>query len=158
MEPRLLDIFVESTRSVLEALGLAPLTVGSVEVGPSHRMDGELMTRIALNGDNTVGNMVVGFERGTALAVAAALLGETQTELNDDVLSVVGEVTNMVCGDAKRRLSEMGIAVGMARPELLTAGTPAPLIAGDGEVAIFPCTSAGGAFYVSVDFGLVSPS
>lgn len=156
MEPRLLDIFVESTRSVLEALGLTPLAVGSVEIGATHRMDGDLVTRIALNGEQTVGNMLVGFERSTALAVAEALLGEPQLELNDDVRSVVGEVTNMVCGDAKRRLSEIGVAVGMARPELLAAGAAAPAIVGDGDVAVFPCTSAGGTFYVSVDFGLIA--
>jgi chemotaxis protein CheX len=156
MEPRLIEIFVESARSVLESLGLAPLTVGEITLVSAHRGDGEVRSCVSLAGEKTVGNMLVGFERETVLAVASAMLCEQQEELNDDVLSVVGEVTNMVCGDAKRRLSELGIVVGMARPELLPPGAPAPELLGDGEAAVFPCSCAGGAFYVSVDFGAVS--
>jgi len=156
MEPRLLEIFVESARSVVEALGLTPLTIGEVTIASAHRMDGDVLSCISLHGEKTTGNLIVGFERRTALAIATAMLFEEQSELNEDVLCVVGEVTNMVCGDAKRRLSEMGVVVGMARPELLPSGATAPAIAGDGEVALFPCTSSGGGFYVSVDFGVVA--
>jgi chemotaxis protein CheX len=156
MEPRLLDIFVESVRTVVGAFGLAPLAIGEVSLVSSHRIEGAVVSCISLGGDTTTGNMVVSFESETALELAAMMLGEPQTELSEDVLSVVGEVTNMVCGDAKRRLGELGISVGMARPTVLPRGAYAPAIQGDGEVVFFPCASPGGPFYVSIDFGLTS--
>jgi chemotaxis protein CheX len=157
MEPRLIDIFIASARFVLESIGLAPLAVGDTALEKGHRRFGDLISRIDLSGEKTSGNLVVGFESATACGIAAALLGEPQPELNDDVRSVIGEITNMVCGDAKRRLGEIGIVIGMARPELLGDGQPLPPPVGDEGVVIFPCSSAVGAFVVSVDFAVLAP-
>jgi len=156
MEPRLIEIFVASSRSVLEMIGLAPLSIGDVALEKEHRRFGALVSVINLAGDMTTGTLVVGFEASTACGIAAALLGEPQPELNDDVLSVVGEITNMVCGDAKRRLSELGIVVGMARPELLAEGKPLPPPVSRDGVVVFPCSSVVGEFVVSVDFAVLT--
>ncbi len=51
--------------------------------------------------------------------IAANLLGEPCTELNHDVRDAVGGLTNMICGDARRRLTEEGFVLEAGIPKIV---------------------------------------
>lgn len=154
MESRLIEIFVASARFVFESIGGSPLTVGAVERAAAHRAAGDVVTMVSLDGDGVTGNLLLGVETPAACALAESFLGEAHTTLTDEVRSLVGEITNMVCGAAKRGLGEIGIAVGMARPEFLGPDRAAPLPVDSSGVVVLPFELAGGRIVVSVDLAV----
>jgi chemotaxis protein CheX len=72
---------------------------------------------IGLSG-KAVGTVVVSFSKELALKAASAMLMAEATEVNDDVLDAVGELTNMVAGRAKSTLEEYEMMVSL--PNVIT--------------------------------------
>ncbi len=70
------------------------------------------------------GTISLSFEKKCAVTVVKNMLGSDIQDIMDDVKDAVGEITNMVSGQARRGLAEMGLA--------LQAGTPT-VILGDGH-------------------------
>ena len=57
---------------------------------------------------NKHGSLAVSFSEAAILQVVSNMFGEACKEMNDDVRDAVGEITNMICGDARRILAEHG--------------------------------------------------
>jgi len=53
------------------------------------------------------GDIVISFQKEFGLLATEALTGEKITEINDDVVDTVGELTNMIAGNAKARLENL---------------------------------------------------
>ncbi|MEM8865291.1 MAG: chemotaxis protein CheX [Planctomycetota bacterium] len=72
---------------------------------------------IGLSG-NASGTVVINMSNEVALAAASTMLMEEMTEVNDDVLDAVGEIVNMIAGQAKTDLSEFELS--MSLPNVVT--------------------------------------
>jgi len=75
---------------------------------PKHEVSGV----IGLSG-KAVGTVVLSLSLEVALKAASTMLLVEATELNDDVLDAVGELTNMVSGAAKAELEEYELMVSL---------------------------------------------
>lgn len=53
-------------------------------------------------GQQTRGSMSITFDENLALEIMQNMLGERPNGLNDEITDMVGEITNMVAGGAKR--------------------------------------------------------
>ena len=61
-----------------------------------------------------VGTIVLSMERSVAMKAAGVMLMvDDITEITNDVLDAVGELTNMVCGDAKAKLSQYQLSISL---------------------------------------------
>lgn len=60
--------------------------------------------------------MSITFDESLALEIMQNMLGERPNGLNEEVTDMVGEITNMVTGGAKRILAESGFDFDMATP------------------------------------------
>ncbi|MDD2965864.1 MAG: chemotaxis protein CheX, partial [Bacteroidales bacterium] len=60
------------------------------------------------------------FTTSSALGIIGSMLYEEQTELNDAVADAVGELTNMISGQARKGLVEMGMVFEGAIPSVIT--------------------------------------
>lgn len=61
-----------------------------------------------------VGTIVLSMERSVAMKAAGAMLMmEDIAEVDNDVLDAVGEITNMVCGDAKAKLAQYHLSISL---------------------------------------------
>lgn len=67
---------------------------------------------IGLSG-KAVGTVVINVSEELALAAASAMLMEEMTEVNDDVLDAVGELANVVAGQAKVELEEYELSISL---------------------------------------------
>ena len=65
---------------------------------------------IGLAGE-TVGAVVISFSKQTAVKIVSKLLGENQMGLNNDVLDGVGELINIIAGNAKKDLLDFRISI-----------------------------------------------
>jgi len=61
-----------------------------------------------------VGTIVLSMERSVAMKAAGVMLMmDDIAEVNNDVLDAVGELTNMVCGDAKAKLAQYQLSISL---------------------------------------------
>ncbi len=64
-----------------------------------------------------VGTVVLSMSESVAIKAASTMLMTELTTVDDDVLDAVGEITNMVCGDAKAKLEKFQLS--MSLPNVL---------------------------------------
>ncbi len=67
---------------------------------------------IGLSG-NAVGTVVLSVSNELALKSASAMLMEEIAEINENVVDAIGELANMVAGQAKARLEEFSLSISL---------------------------------------------
>jgi chemotaxis protein CheX len=111
-----LAIFVDAVTSVFDTMLGAEITPREAIFGklgaPAHDISG----MIGLSGD-AKGMVTLSLCREVALSATEALLGERPAEMDASVADTVGELTNMVAGMAKGRLSG---TLNMSLPSVVT--------------------------------------
>jgi len=68
---------------------------------------------IGINGKQAVGTVVLTMSDTVALKAASTLLMMDISEANEDVMDAVGELTNMVAGATKAKLSKYSLTMGL---------------------------------------------
>ncbi len=107
---------------------------------------------IGMAGEQTKGSMAISFSEGAILHVASNMLGETFAEVDDTVVDMVGEITNMVTGGAKRGLSEKGYKFDLAIPTMISGKDHQIHHKTKGPILIVPFDTEAGNFVVEVCF------
>ena len=99
------------------------------------------------------GSIALSFSEAAILEVVTNMFGEAFKEVNSEVQDAVGELSNMVCGDARGVLESKGYAFQGSIPTVIsgaghsiTHSIPAP------SVVIPFTTDQGHAFFVEVSF------
>lgn len=99
---------------------------------------------IGLSG-NIVGTVILTMTEPVAIKVASALLMEECTTINADVLDAVGELTNMIAGNAKAQLEEYKLSLSLPN-----------VIHGEATEIKFPENSQPISIPFDSDFGLLA--
>ncbi|MCL2624934.1 MAG: chemotaxis protein CheX, partial [Planctomycetaceae bacterium] len=68
---------------------------------------------IGINGKQAVGTVVLTMSESVAYKAASTLLMVDVNEPNEDVMDAVGELTNMVAGATKAKLSRYNMSMGL---------------------------------------------
>jgi chemotaxis protein CheX len=81
---------------------------------------GDVSGLIGMVGPQTRGSFSITFDKNLALEIMRRMLGEAPETINEEVTDMVGEITNMVTGGAKRMLAEKGYDFNMASPVVVS--------------------------------------
>lgn len=112
MKVEYINPFIGSTVSVFQMMvGCGVRRVG-LELHDSFTPNYDVTGVIGLSGKAT-GDVVISFERDLALSVTAALTGESCNEITNDVIDTVGELTNMIAGNAKTSLEALDLTLAL---------------------------------------------
>jgi chemotaxis protein CheX len=65
------------------------------------------------------GSVVLNLDEHTAMAVVGTFTGDTYTKVSSDVIDGIGELTNMIAGDAKNRLHVKGYHFDISLPRVV---------------------------------------
>ena len=71
-------------------------------------------------GGEAVGAVVLNFPENVAVAVVSKFVGEEYTSITSSVVDGVGELTNIIAGDAKNRLIPKGYKFEIGLPKMVT--------------------------------------
>ena len=114
--------FVEATTNVLQTMAMTEATVGAPFVKQHAGAQGDVTGVIGFSNPKgkSRGTMSLTFTTASALGIVGAMLYEEQAELNDVVTDAVGELTNMISGQARRGLVGMGMVFEGAIPSVIT--------------------------------------
>lgn len=74
---------------------------------------------ISISGQ-TEGSLAITFSHECICYLVANMFGEEVNTINEDVKDAVGELTNMISGDARRQLAESGLPLQAGIPEILS--------------------------------------
>lgn len=97
--------FIESAISVFQTMLGCSAKLNGLEQLESYVVSYDITGVIGMSG-STSGDVVISFEKQVALSATEALLGGSYDTINDDVIDAVGELTNMIAGQAKAQISK----------------------------------------------------
>jgi chemotaxis protein CheX len=103
MDARLVNPFMRALAHVVDTMVELPLQWGPPEVALRGEAPHEINALIHLSG-NPQGCVVISMTEPLARRIVGALWGDTPEELDADGLDALGEVANMVAGNAKNKL------------------------------------------------------
>lgn len=107
---------------------------------------------IDLMGENTAGSMAISFSESVAVDLVTRMLGEHPTKIDDTVCDLVGEITNMVSGGAKKILSEAGYNFYLSQPVTFKGEGHKIIHSAYGPKILIPFHVESGDFVVEVCF------
>lgn len=90
---------------------------GDISLNANFQPEHEVSGIIGLSGKMS-GTVVISLERNVAISATGALLGEVPESIDTNVIDTVGELTNMIAGQAKGGLEQFDMA--LALPTVIT--------------------------------------
>lgn len=103
-------------------------------------------------GPQTKGAMSITFDEKLALEIMHRMVGERPVGINEEITDMVGEITNMVTGGAKRILADKGYDFDMATPAVVSGRGHTITHKCEGAVIIMPFESDYGRAFIEICF------
>lgn len=100
MDPNYIKPFVAAAKRIFDTMTNIPFSLGKPELKRDSKVPHEISSIIGLSG-NVSGSVVISLSEAVAFQLASALLSEDITELTDDCTDAIGEIANMIAGNAK---------------------------------------------------------
>lgn len=113
---------------------------------------GDVTGIIGMIGPQVRGSMSITFCKKLATYIMDNMLGERIDEIDDQVLDMVGEMTNMICGGAKNALAEQNYQFEMATPVIVAGSNHVIQHKVEGPKIILTFTSDQGNAYMEICF------
>ena len=151
MDVRLVNPFINATINDLETMAFINVNAGKPYLKKDNVAVGDVSGIIGLTGVAN-GTIAVTFEEKCILAVVSNMFGETMSELNNEIADAVGELTNMISGQARRELEEMGRVFKAAIPSVITGRNHSIIHYTEGPKIAIPFSTDNGDFTIEVCF------
>jgi chemotaxis protein CheX len=100
MDPKYIQPFVVAVKKVFDTMINVPFSLGKPCLKNGNEVPHEISGIIGLSG-NVTGCVVISLSNAVAFQLVSALLGEEVNEMNEDCTDAVGEIANMIAGNAK---------------------------------------------------------
>ncbi len=98
------------------------------------------------------GSIAISFPKKTALVVVDAMFGDDVDDCFEAAKEMVGELTNIISGDARRRLAEKNFVYSGSTPTFIEGDKHDIVHAGKAPVIVLPFELTEGRFFVEVSF------
>jgi len=138
--------FLSSLVNVLSTMANTTIVPGQPRIKKDEVARGDVSGLIGMIGPQTT------FEESLALEIMFRMLGEKPKSINEEVTDMVGEITNMVTGGAKRILGEKGYEFSMATPVVVSGKAHTITHKCDGPKILMPFDSDFGKVHIEVSF------
>lgn len=100
IDPNYIKPFVIAVKNVFETMINVPFSLGKPSLKKGSEVPHQISSIIGLSG-NVSGSVVISLSHDIAYQLASSLLGEDISELNEDCTDCIGEIANMIAGNAK---------------------------------------------------------
>lgn len=119
MDVKLVNPFIEATTHVLSSMAFTKARAGSPYLKKDTIARGDVTGIVGLIGEAR-GTISVSFAEECILAIVSNMFGEPVTTINDEVKDAVGEILNIVSGQARQKLEAMGRVIKGAIPTVIS--------------------------------------
>ena len=119
MDVKLINPFITATTNVLETMAFTKSQAGKPYLKKDDAAHGDVSGVIGFTGE-TNGTVSVTVDESCILKIVSNMFGEEMTEINNEITDAVGEITNMISGQARKELEEMGKLFHGAIPSVIS--------------------------------------
>lgn len=151
MREELINPFLLATIHVLKTMLHLEPVAGKPYIKKESSTRGDISGIVGIIGD-TEGSLCLTFSKNCILYIVSKLFGEEQQEINEEVKDAVGELTNMISGDARRRLEEVGYHFQGAVPSVVSGPNHEIKHITKGPILAIPFNTEAGNFIVEICF------
>lgn len=149
MDASMINPFINATLNVLETMAFIKSVPGNPYLKKDDVAIGDLTGIIGLTGE-TNGTVAITFDEGSILKIVSNMFGEDMSELNHEIADAVGEITNMIAGQARRDLEAIGKVFEAAIPSVVSGKGHKITHYTDGPKIAIPFETKGGKFLIEV--------
>lgn len=119
MDVQYINPFIDAVMNCMETMvGITPDRKPPY-VKTDKANQGDISGIIGFAAVNVSGSIALSFPKESALKIHNTLMGENVFEITTEVRDGIGELTNIVAGGAKSKLSEMGISFNISLPTII---------------------------------------
>ncbi|MFH1076860.1 MAG: chemotaxis protein CheX [Pseudomonadota bacterium] len=151
MDVRLINPFITATMEVLGTMAFTKVDVGKPYIKKERVATGDVSGVIGLTGYAN-GTISVSFTEACILKIVSNMLGEPFTSVNADIKDAVGEITNMISGQARKLLDVNGFKFDAAIPTVIVGKNHEISHITHGPMIALPFNTADGPFTIEVCF------
>ncbi len=120
VDAKFINAFLDAAIKVLKIQAQTDLKAGAPFLKePRAAFAGDISGVIGLVSDAFNGSIVINFPEATFLGVISRMLGEKYEKLTPEISDGAGELTNIIFGQAKVTLNEIGYGIKMATPTVV---------------------------------------
>lgn len=141
MNDEVINGFVSATKDVLQLMLDLEATPGKPEEAALKNIQDEVAVSIGLKGDLS-GEASFHFPRETALEIVKIMSGMEIDQVDDFVTSALGEISNIISGNAATELSQQQIACDILPPQV-TLGSAGEALGASNAVIHTPAGNMG---------------
>ena len=118
MDVTYVNPFINATLNVLETMAFTKADAGKPFLKKDQVAQGDVSGVIGLTGE-VKGTIAVSFTEKSILSIITNMFGEDMKELNEEIKDAVGEIANMISGQARQELEELGRSLQAAIPAVI---------------------------------------
>ena len=118
MDVKFINPFLQGTMEVLTKMAFVEPLPGKAYLSEDSIAGGDVSSIIGITGD-AVGTLAISFSEACICDICSRMLGESYTEVCQDIFDAVGEITNMISGVARTYMEKDGMAVYAAIPSVV---------------------------------------
>lgn len=149
VDVRVINAIIKSTTNVLLQFGVNDVKMEkAAHKSAEEPLSGEISSVVDIKSRSFQGHLAISFDKGSYLEVVSSMLMEEQTELTADNQDAVGEINNIIFGNAKAEITSFGIELTVPRV-LIGSQQQVPSPVGSSAMRI-PFATAKGKFYLTV--------
>lgn len=151
LKAELVNPFLWATIHVLKTMVHLDPAVGKPCLKKESSTKGDISGIVGIIGD-AEGSLCLTFSKDCILHIVSKLFREDRGEINEEVKDAVGELTNMISGDARRRLAEAGYHFQGAVPSVICGPNHEIKHVTKGPILAIPFGTEAGNFVVEICF------
>ncbi|MBL0711536.1 MAG: chemotaxis protein CheX [Colwellia sp.] len=152
MKVEFINPFLSSMLNVMSTMAKMELKPEKPKLKKNEIAMGDVSGLIGMVSPETKGSLSITFDEPLALATMKGMVGEAPETVNEEITDLVGEITNMVTGGAKRMLSEKGFEFDMATPVVVSGPNHTIHHKSKGPVVIIALKAEAGKAYIEFSF------
>jgi len=149
MDVNIINPFINATSNILETMAFVKSEAGKPYLKNDTTAQGDVSGIVGFIGD-TNGTVAVTFDELCILKIVSNMFGEEMQEINDEISDAVGELTNMISGQARKELAEMDKVFEGTIPTVITGKNHKLETKTQGPKVAIPFTTDFGSFTIEV--------
>jgi len=151
MKAEMINPFLNAAIHVLRTMASVEAKPGKPFLKNDKKATGDITGIIGITGQIS-GSLSITFTLSCIEQIVGSMFGEEVHGMTDEIRDAVGELTNMISGDARNKLSELGINLKAALPTVISGMGHVVKHINAGPCIAIPFETLHGSFVVEVNF------
>ncbi len=151
MDVELAKPFIKAAVDVLSTMAFIHPKVGKPFVKKNNTATGDVTGLVGLTGKQS-GSVSLSFTKDCAVAIVKNMLGDEIEDIISDVKDAVGEMTNMISGQARAGLAERGLVFQGSTPTVIMGDNHTIAHLAKSPIMAIPFTTEAGGFTIEFCF------